>query len=75
MAGTNPDIKILDLSYEDINRRSIDVLKKVYAYLDLELTSEIEESVIGWEQDKDRNRFARNTYSAAEFGLSDEQDP
>ena len=69
----NPDIKILDLSYEDINRRSIDVLRKVYAHLDLELTSEIEESVIGWEQDKDRNRFARNTYSAEEFGLTDEQ--
>jgi len=69
----NPDIKILDLSYDDINRKSIDVLRKVYAHLDLELTSEIEESVVGWEQDKDRNRFARNTYSAEEFGLTDEQ--
>ena len=69
----NPDIEILDLSYEDINERSVDVLRKVYAYLDLELTPKIEESVIGWERDTSRNRFARNSYSAEEFGLTEAQ--
>jgi len=69
----NTDIEILDLSYQDINRNTVDVLRKVYRFLDLELTSEIEQTVIGWEQDKDRNRFARNTYAAEEFGLTDDQ--
>ena len=69
----NTDIEILDLSYRDINRSTVDVLRKVYGFLDLELTSEIEQSVIGWEHDKDRNRFARNTYAAEEFGLTDDQ--
>jgi hypothetical protein len=69
----NPDIEILDLAYRDINKNTLDVLRKVYRFLDLELTPEIEESVIGWERDKDRNKFARNTYAAEEFGLTDDQ--
>ncbi|MFO1426363.1 MAG: sulfotransferase [Steroidobacteraceae bacterium] len=69
----NPDIEILDLSYEEINRNSVGVLRKVYDFLDLELTPQIEQSVLGWEQDKERNRFARNSYASEEFGLSDAQ--
>jgi hypothetical protein len=69
----NPDIAILDLAYRDINQHSNDVLRSVYHYLDLELTPEIEQSVMGWEQDKDRNKFARNSYAAEEFGLTNDQ--
>jgi Sulfotransferase family len=66
----NPDVAILDLSYEDINRDSVGVLRKVYRFLDLELTPQIEQSVRRWEQDKSRNKFARNTYAPDDFGLT-----
>jgi Sulfotransferase family len=69
----NPDIEILDLSYEEINRDSVAVLRKVYRFLNLELTADIEAAVGAWEQDPGRNKFARNSYSAEEFGLTNEQ--
>lgn len=69
----NPDIEILDLSYDEINRNSVVVLRKVYQFLRLGLTAEVEAAVRAWEQDLDRNRFSRNSYSAAEFGLTDDQ--
>jgi hypothetical protein len=69
----NPDIEILDLSYEEINRNSAVVLRKVYRFLQLELTAEAEAAVRAWEQDQGRNRFSRNSYSAEEFGLTDDQ--
>jgi hypothetical protein len=69
----NPDIKILDLSYEEINRNSINVLRSVYQFLGLELTPEIEESAIGWEKNKKKNRFSRNSYAPEEFGLTERQ--
>jgi len=69
----NPDIRILDLAYPDINRNTVEVTRKIYEYLDLELTPGILSSVTGWEKDKSRNKFARNTYSAEEFGLTNEQ--
>jgi len=69
----NPDIKILDLGYQDINENSNDVLRKVYHYLDIELTPEIESSVMVWEKNKERNKYAKNTYTAEEFGLTNKQ--
>jgi len=71
--AANPDIEILDLAYEEINQHAVDVLRKVYAYLDLQLTPAIEAAVLGWERDRDRNRFARNSYAAEEFGLTNER--
>ena len=69
----NPGIGILDLSYADIDEKPMEALRSVYGFLNLELTPDIEASISRWEQDKGRKQFARNKYSAEEFGLSDAQ--
>lgn len=69
----NPDIEILDLSYTEINRDSVAVLRKVYRFLGLSLSADIEAAIKDWERDESRNKFVRNTYSSAEFGLTDSE--
>ena len=69
----NPGIGILDLSYADIDEKPMEALRSVYGFLNLELTPDIEASITRWEQNKGRKQFARNKYSAEEFGLSDAQ--
>ena len=56
-----------------INDDAIGVLHKVYDFLDIELTPEIENSVRSWDEGKSKKLFARNTYAPEEFGLTVEQ--
>lgn len=71
--ANNPDVEVLDLSYREINDDAIGVLHKVYDFLDIELTPQIENSVKGWEEGKSKKLFARNTYAPEEFGLTEQQ--
>jgi hypothetical protein len=70
---SNADVDILDLSYYEVDNDTVGVLRKIYSFLDLELTPAVENSVLGWERDGNRNRFKKNAYSPEEFGLTEER--
>lgn len=69
----NPDIQIIDVAFNDINRNTQDVLRNVYQFLDIELTEKTRQSVAKWEQNKSKNKFKKNDYKSEDFGLSREK--
>ena len=69
----NPDMAVLDLAFNDINRNTHDVLERIYAFLGLELTPAIRQKVDAWERDAERNRFGRGSYTPEQFGLTKAQ--
>lgn len=68
----NPDIEILDLSFHDVRSNTDDVLRKVYGYLDIELTPEIEKRVADWERESD-SKHQSHKYTLEQFGLTEEE--
>ena len=68
----NPDVEILDLSFEDINNNTLDVLKTVYDYLDIGLTDAVKDQVKAWDREQKASHRGAN-YSLEEFDLTEEE--
>ena len=68
----NPDVEILDLSFHDINNNTLDVLKTVYDYLDIELTDDVRDQVKAWDKEQKASHKGAK-YSLEEFDLTQEE--
>jgi len=65
--------RIIDVHYADLMRRPIDALRKLYAALGDEFTSEAEASIQAWLDDNPQGKFGRHEYKLAEYGLTPDQ--
>lgn len=68
----NPDVEILDLSFDDINNNTLDVLTTVYDYLDIELTDDVRAEVKAWDKEQKASHKGAK-YSLEEFDLTKEE--
>lgn len=58
----NPGVETLDLSFKRINADTPGTLKAIYDFIGLDLTPDVEAKILGWEQDKSKNKFKKNVY-------------
>lgn len=66
----NPDVPILDLGFTEINADSLGTAKKVFDFLEIELTPKMEKRIIQWDKDHPRGKAGRISYSLEMFGLN-----
>ena len=68
----NPQVQVLDVSFDEIVRNGLDVARRVYAYLDIEWDADTETEIHGWlaeneqQTDKLEYRFDDLAFSEAE---------
>ncbi len=67
-AGTFMDIQFTDLIAEPVA-----VLRRIYAFIDLEFDSTAEEEARSFLNSNDNRRFGRHVYNLSDFGLSSEE--
>lgn len=66
----NPDARVLDVSYADVEGKPMEVVDQVYGFLGLDLTDQVRASIRAW-LDADRHGAEmRHEYSLEEIGLT-----
>lgn len=70
---TKPKNAILDLSYNDIQDREMDVVKQVYDFLGLTLSAEQTAAMRGWLVDNTQHKHGKHDYSLTESGLTEDR--
>lgn len=68
-----PAGRFCDVSFSDTVTRPMDVIEAIYAFIGMPLTSEVKQAMQQWLAENRRDKRAAHAYSAAQFGLSDEQ--
>ena len=67
---TRPDNLVLDISYDDIQDRELEVAERVYAALGVPLTERIRTAMQGWLRENTQHKHGRHQYSVDESGLT-----
>ncbi|MEM9035228.1 MAG: sulfotransferase [Actinomycetota bacterium] len=70
--GAHPDEAFHDISYEDVRRDARSVLDGIYEFADVEPTAATYANVARWEADNPQHRHGSWTYSAEDFGFTDD---
>jgi hypothetical protein len=68
----NPDVPVLDLSFDDINRNGIAVARKVYEFCGMDFSASAEAAILAWEADNPREKHGASSYSSAAIGTTDQ---
>jgi hypothetical protein len=71
-ASANPD-QFLDLHYKDLIADPLAAVRQIYKHFGDELTPEAEASMTRWLKDHAHGAHEKHRYSAAQYGVSDEQ--
>lgn len=66
-----PDDKILDVTCADLTRDPIGEMHRIYAWLDEDLTPEVEQAMRAWVAADNQRQSARPGYSLADFGWTE----
>jgi hypothetical protein len=67
------DDRFLDVHHEEFNADPFAVLRRIYGWLDVELTPSIETRMAEWSQIHRRGAHGEHHYTAEEFGLTEAQ--
>ncbi|MCB1668630.1 MAG: sulfotransferase [Pseudomonadales bacterium] len=67
-----PPGRVLDFRYEDIVNDVIGVVQQIYSTIGRTLTQEAIDAITAHEQERPQHQFGSYTYSAADFGLTQE---
>lgn len=70
---TNPQFKVLDLSFDEVNRSMPNVIEKIYAHAGMRLTEAARARMAQWGSDNPMHKKGGFKYSLEEFGLSADQ--
>ncbi len=62
--------RIIDVHYADMMRDPIGTMRRVYAQLGDDFTTEAEVGMQGWVDDNPQDKFGRHEYKLAQYGLS-----
>jgi hypothetical protein len=68
----NPDIEVLDLSFRDINKNPLEVMHKVYGFLGMPVSADMEKSLLAWDNAQ-HGSHQTNEYSLQYFGLTEDE--
>ena len=68
----NPDVPVLDLSFDEINRDGIAVARKVYEFSGMFFSPEAQAATRAWEARNPREKHGTHHYSAAAIGTTDQ---
>lgn len=66
-------LRILDLSFDDINCSIEAIVERIYEHCSMRLTDEVRQRVCKWTRDNPMHRLGRFNYSLEQYGLSAEQ--
>lgn len=68
---SHPEVDVLDLGFCEINEDSMTVVRKVYDFFGMPLSSRAEQSMRDWEAGNPRDKHGRNVYSLEEMGIGE----
>jgi hypothetical protein len=63
--------RFIDIQYADLVSNPAVVTRRIYAFLGVPFTGEVERSVLHWVGDNPRHRYGRHRYRLQDFGLSE----
>ncbi|HMB72690.1 MAG TPA: sulfotransferase, partial [Gammaproteobacteria bacterium] len=66
--------QFLDVSYEDIEERPLDAIRRIYEFLDWPMTNVAESTMTAFLEANPKNKHGVHRYSLAEYGLSREDE-
>jgi hypothetical protein len=66
-------LRVVDVSYAELMKDPIAVIREVYRRHDRELTPEAEHNMLNWERENPQHRFGRMSYSLDQYGLTRER--
>lgn len=69
----HPGTPFLDVDYANLLAAPLDVVRAIYAFDGMELTSEVEARMRVYLADNVQGKFGRHTYSLDEFGLREDE--
>ncbi len=69
---TAPPGQFFDVSFQDTVQRPLEVARRVYAFLGLPMSAELEQRMRDWLAEDEKNRHGRHDYPPEKFGLSPE---
>jgi hypothetical protein len=67
------DDRFLDVHHRELIADPMGIVRRVYGWLDLELTREVEQSIAQWQEVNRSGAHGTHRYTAEEFGLSNPQ--
>jgi hypothetical protein len=67
---SNPNVKVLDLSYKEIDKDAMTAIGKVYDFLGASLSDDAKENMNTWIQNNQKEKHGRHVYSAEQFGVT-----
>ena len=65
--------RFVDVSFKDIVARPFDVIEKIYAAANIELTDEARAAMRQWEQDNPQHKHGKREYTAEKSGYTETQ--
>ncbi|MEJ7927600.1 sulfotransferase [Sphingobium sp. AN641] len=68
---SNPDVPILDLSFREVTQGGAAVTRKIYDFLEMDLSQASQANIQAWEARNPRDKHGRTSYSTQEIGMSD----
>lgn len=68
---SNPDAAILDLSFREVTQGGVAVVRKIYDFLEMDLSETSQANMQAWEDRNPRDKHGRTSYSTQEIGMSD----
>jgi hypothetical protein len=67
-----PDLKILDISYPELNKQAERVVEKIYAFAGRPLTDRARQAMRNWETDNPQHKHGVYKYSLADYSITEE---
>ena len=65
--------RFLDVQHRDLVEDPRGTIRRVYEWLGLELTGEVERQILDWQRSNAMGAHGTHRYTAEQFGLSEEQ--
>ncbi|CAF3281636.1 unnamed protein product, partial [Rotaria sp. Silwood2] len=67
---THQHIPCFDVLYDDLVAQPIDTIRQIYKYFGLVWSKEFEQAMTVWLHDNPQEKYGRNSYTLASYGLS-----
>jgi hypothetical protein len=64
--------RFIDIWYQDVQKDPITQIRRIYEYAGMELTPEVEQTMIKWTKDHSRDKRPLHHYTLEEFGFTKE---
>lgn len=66
----NPDVKVLDLAFRDINSDALGTVEKIYQFMGKQLNKEDIERIGQWDRENPRHKHGKPEFTLEDYGLT-----